>query len=167
VLLVLAFFATIIARGEVITVWPATARLYALLGLPAMPSGPGLELGEVIPARTSDGLIVEGDITNAGNTARAVPRLRVALRDPNEKEIQFKIIDPPTARLGPGVSAHFKTTFDNADETATVKVSFVHDSGALSWLRRAIRPQRFRRKRTKVVTHVSNTRQTNGMPRRV
>jgi len=132
VLLVLAVFATIVARGEVIAVWPATARLYALLGLPAMPSGPGLELGEVIPARTSDGLIVEGDITNAGNTARAVPRLRVALRDPNEKEIQFKIIDPPTARLGPGESAHFKTTFDNADETATVKVSFVHDSGALS-----------------------------------
>lgn len=132
VLLVLAVFATIVARGEVIAVWPATAQLYALLGLPAMPSGSGLELGEVIPARTSDGLIVEGDITNAGNTARAVPRLRVALRDPNEKEIQFKIIDPPTARLGPGESAHFKTTFDNADETATVKVSFVHDSGALS-----------------------------------
>ena len=58
--------------------------------------------------------------------------MRVALRDPNEKEIQFKIIDPPTARLGPGESAHFKTTFDNADETATVKVSFVHDSVALS-----------------------------------
>jgi len=132
VLLVLAVFATIVARGEVIAVWPATAQLYALLGLPAMPSGSGLELGEVIPARTSDGLIVEGDITNAGNTARAVPRLRVALRDPNEKEIQFKIIDPPTARLGPGESAHFKTTFDNADETATVKVSFVHDRGALS-----------------------------------
>ena len=112
--------------------WSAAARLYAWAGLPATPPGPGLELGEVIPARTADGLIIEGDITNAGSTAREVPRLRVALRGPDEKETQFKIIDPPTARLGPGESAHFKTTFDNADETATVKVSFVHDSGALS-----------------------------------
>ena len=125
VLLVLAVLAVIIARGDVIAMWPAAARLYALAGLPAMPSGPGLELGEVIPARTADGLIIEGDITNAGSTAREVPRLRVALRDPNEKEIQFKIIDPPTARLGPGESAHFKTSFDDADATATVKVSFV------------------------------------------
>jgi predicted Zn finger-like uncharacterized protein len=124
VLLVVAVLAGIIARGEVMAMWPAAARLYALAGLPAIPSGPGLELGEVIPARTADGLIIEGNITNAGSTAREVPRLRVVLRDPNEKEIQFKIIDPPTARLGPGESAHFKTSFDNADETATVKVSF-------------------------------------------
>jgi DUF2939 family protein len=84
---------------------------------------PGLELGGVIPARTADGLIIEGDITNAGSTAREVPRLRVALRDAKEKETQFKVIDPPTARLGPGETAHFKTTFDNS-EASTVKVSF-------------------------------------------
>ena len=65
------------------------------------------------------------DITNAGSSVREVPRLRVALRNPDERETQFKIIDPPTARLGPGETAHFKTSFDNADETATVKVSFV------------------------------------------
>jgi Protein of unknown function (DUF3426) len=125
VVLALAAFAVIIARGDVVAAWPAAARLYAWAGLPAIPSGPGLELGEVIPARTADGLIIEGNITNAGSTARDVPRLRVALRDPKENETQFKIIDPPTARLGPGESAHFKTSFDNADETATVKVSFV------------------------------------------
>jgi predicted Zn finger-like uncharacterized protein len=125
VILVLAVLAVIIARGDVIATWPAAARLYAWAGLPAIPSGPGLELGEVVPARTADGLIIEGDITNAGSTAREVPRLRVALRDPNENETQFKIIDPPTARLGPGESARFKTSFDNPDETATVKVSFV------------------------------------------
>ena len=124
VLLVVAVLAVIIARGEVMAMWPAAARLYALAGLPAMPAGPGLELGAVIPARTADGLIIEGEITNTGSTARDVPRLRVALRDPKENETQFKIIDPPTARLGPGESAHFKTSFDNADETATVKVSF-------------------------------------------
>jgi hypothetical protein len=124
VLLALAVLAGIIARGEVVAMWPAAARLYALAGLPEAPPGPGLELGEVIAAPTADGLIIEGDITNTGRTAREVPRLRVALRDPDEKETQFKIIDPPKVQLVPGESAHFKTSFDNADETATVKVSF-------------------------------------------
>jgi hypothetical protein len=49
----------------------------------------------------------------------------VALRDPAEKEKQFKIIDPPVLRLAPGETAHFKTSFDHPDETATgVLVTF-------------------------------------------
>ncbi len=83
------------------------------------------ELRKITPARAAQGLIIEGDITNAGGTARNVPRMRVALRDADDKETQFKIIDPPTARLGPGETSHFKTSFDDPDETATVKVSFV------------------------------------------
>jgi hypothetical protein len=117
--------AVLIARGDVLAAWPAAARLYALAGLPTTAPGAGLVLGEVIPARTADGLIVEGDITNAGSAVREVPRLRVALRNPDERETQFKIIDPPIARLAPGETAHFKTSFESADETTTVKVSFV------------------------------------------
>jgi predicted Zn finger-like uncharacterized protein len=128
VLLVAGVVAAFIARGDVTAMWPAAARLYALVGLVATPAGSGLELGEVIPARTAEGLIIEGDITNTGSVAREVPRLRVALRDRNEKEIQFKTIDPPTARLQPGETAHFKTSFEHADETATVKVSFARSA---------------------------------------
>lgn len=125
VLVALAAFAAVIARSELVAAWPATARLYALAGLPTTPPGPGLELGKVAPTRTAEGLIIEGDITNAGSTARDVPRLRVALRDTAEKETEFKIIDPPTARLGPGETAHFKTSFAHPDETATgVVVTF-------------------------------------------
>ena len=125
VLLVLVVLAVLIARGDVLATWPVAARLHNLAGLPTMSPGTGLELGEVIPTRTADGLIVEGDITNAGDTVREVPRLRVALRNPDERETQFKIIDPPIVRLEPGETAHFKTSFEDADETATVKVSFV------------------------------------------
>ena len=105
--------------------WPATARLYAVAGLSAAPFGSGLELAKIAPTRTTDGLVIEGDITNTGSTARDVPRLRVALRDPAEKEKQFKIIDPPVARLAPGETAHFKTSFDHPAEAATgVLVTF-------------------------------------------
>jgi hypothetical protein len=124
-LLALAALAAIIARKEVVAMWPATARLYAFTGFSAAPSGPGLELAKIAPARTADGLVIEGDITNTGSTTREVPRLRVALRDPAEKEKQFKIIDPPVARLAPGETAHFKTSFDHPDEAATgVLVTF-------------------------------------------
>ena len=125
VLLALAILAAIIARKEVAAMWPAAARLYALAGLAAASPGSGLELAKITPARTAEGLVIEGDITNTGSTARDVPRLRVALRDPAEKETQFKIIDPPSARLGPGETAHFKTSFDHPDEAATgVLVTF-------------------------------------------
>jgi hypothetical protein len=124
-LLSLAIFAAIVARKEVAAMWPAAARLYALAGLSGAPTGPGLDLAKIAPTRTAEGLVIEGDITNTGSTARDVPRLRVALRDPAEKETQFKIIDPPTARLGPGETAHFKTSFDHPDEAATgVLVTF-------------------------------------------
>ena len=123
--LVFAILAAIIARKQIAAMWPGAARLYALAGLPAAAPGPGLELAKIAPTRTAEGLVIEGDITNTGSTARDVPRLRVALRDPAEKETQSKIIDPPTARLGPGETAHFKTSFDHPDEAATgVLVTF-------------------------------------------
>jgi len=125
VLLALAILGAIVARKEVAAMWPAAARLYALVGLSAAPPAPGLELAKIAPARTAEGLVIEGDITNTGSAVRDVPRLRVALRDPADKETQFKIIDPPTARLGPGETAHFKTSFDHPDEAATgVLVTF-------------------------------------------
>jgi len=125
VLLALAIVATIIDRKEVVAMWPAAARFYALAGLAAAPQGPGLELAKIAPTRTAEGLVIEGDITNTGTTARDVPRLRVALRDPAEKETQFKIVDPPTVRLAPGETAHFKISFDHPDEAATgVLVTF-------------------------------------------
>ena len=124
-LLAIAILAGIIARKEVVAMWPAAGQLYALAGLSAAPHEPGLELAKIVPTRTAEGLVIEGDITNTGSAARDVPRLRVALRDPAEKETQFKIIDPPTGRLGPGETAHFKTSFDHPDEVATgVLVTF-------------------------------------------
>jgi hypothetical protein len=113
------------ARGQVVALWPSAARLYALAGVLAERPGAGLELGKIVPARTSEGLIIEGDITNSTGRAREVPRLRVALRDNTEKEVQFKIIDPPKARLAPGEVAHFKTAFEHPEDAATgVVVTF-------------------------------------------
>ena len=126
VLLALALVAGIvIARGAVVALWPPAARLYALAGLSAEPPGTGLKIEKLAPSRTPDGLLIEGDIANDGKTTLNLPRLRVALRDSAEKEVQFKIIDPPKPRLPPGAVAHFKTPFDHPDDAATgVVVTF-------------------------------------------
>jgi hypothetical protein len=92
---------------------------------PVDPGCSGLRITKIAPTRSADGVVIEGDITNAGSTARDVPRLRVTLRDPAEKETQYTIIDPPVDRLAPGKTAHFKTSFAHVDEAATgVLVTF-------------------------------------------
>jgi predicted Zn finger-like uncharacterized protein len=126
VLLALAIVAGLmLARGAVVAIWPPAARLYALVGAQSEPLGAGLKIDKLTPTRTSDGLIIEGDITNTGKTVRDVPRLRVALRDGGEKEVQFKVIDPPQPRLSPGAVVHFKTPFEHPYDVATgVVVTF-------------------------------------------
>ncbi len=126
VLLALAALAGVmVARGAVVALWPPAARLYALAGFPAEPPRTGLKIENLAPSRTPDGLLIEGDVANGGKTTQDLPRLRVALRDAAEKEVQFKIIDPPKPRLPPGAVAHFKTPFDHPDDAATgVVVTF-------------------------------------------
>ena len=115
----------VVARSAVVAIWPPAARLYALTGLPVPPPGAGLKIEKLAPARTPDGLVIEGDISNPGKTPLDVPRLRVTLRDAAEKEVQFKIVDPPKPRLPPGGTAHFKTPFEHPDDAATgVVVTF-------------------------------------------
>jgi predicted Zn finger-like uncharacterized protein len=119
VLLALAVLAgVVVARGAVVALWPPAARLYALAGFAAEPPWTGLKIEKLAPSRTSDGLVIEGDIANNGKATQELPKLRVALRDASEKEVQFKIVDPPQPRLPPGAVAHFKTPFDHPDDAA-------------------------------------------------
>lgn len=119
VLLALAVLAgVVVARGAVVALWPPAARVYALAGFAAEPSWAGLKIEKLAPSRTADGLLIEGDIANIGKTTQDLPRLRVALRDASEKEVQFKIVDPPQPRLPPGAVAHFKTPFDHPEDAA-------------------------------------------------
>jgi predicted Zn finger-like uncharacterized protein len=119
VLLALAVLAgVVVARGAVVALWPPAARFYALAGFAAEPPWTGLKIENLAPSRTPDGLVIEGDIANNGKATQDLPRLRVALRDAAEKEVQFKVIDPPQPRLAPGAVAHFKTPFDHPDEAA-------------------------------------------------
>ena len=115
----------ILARDQIVAIWPGAARVYAMAHLGAEDPAKALEI-KVAPSRTADSLVIDGDISNPAGTARKVPKLRVALRDTNKKELDAKTIDPPVERLLPGATAHFTTTFDHPNPNAAgVAVTFV------------------------------------------
>jgi predicted Zn finger-like uncharacterized protein len=124
-LAVSAVLAGVFARQRLAAMWPAARQFYAAIGLPVAPSGAGLVIGKIAPARTADGLMIDGEVANLGSTPRDVPRLRVALQNVAEKEVQFEVVDPPKTRLQPGEVVHFATPFAHPADAATgVVVTF-------------------------------------------
>ena len=120
-----ALVGAILGRDRIVARWPEAGRLYDAVGLKGEPLGAGLDIANVTSTRNTDGLIVEGDITNRTNVPRAVPHLRVGLRDGAQHELVFKIVDPPRDRLLPGETSHFVVGFLPApDATSGVVVTF-------------------------------------------
>ena len=123
--LVAIVLVAVLARDQVVALWPGAARVYAMAHLAPEQPTKGLEI-KVMPSRTADALVIDGDINNTAGTARKVPKLRVALRDNSKKELDAKVIDPPVDRLLPGATAHFTTSFPNPNPNAAgVAVTFV------------------------------------------
>ncbi|HXS41561.1 MAG TPA: zinc-ribbon domain-containing protein [Stellaceae bacterium] len=119
----------IAARAEIVGLWPPAGRLYALAGYGPAVAGTGLELRKVTPSRGSaDGvptLAVDGEVVNVSTVARDVPKLKIALRDGNDKELQAMTIAVTDQRLLPGASVPFHTVITRPNEAATgVVVSF-------------------------------------------
>jgi len=125
VIIALVIAVGVLARDRIAASWPPAARFYRAVGLKLEPLGAGLEIGKMAPSREGDALTVGGDITNTTAGTRALPRLRIALRDAAGKELTFKVIDPPAPDLAPGATAHFKTQFEHPSDAATgVAVTF-------------------------------------------
>jgi predicted Zn finger-like uncharacterized protein len=116
----------VLARDHIATIWPAAERAPAVAAI-APPAGAGLKV-TLSPRRTSDSVVISGDIVNNATVARRIPRLRVTLRDRHETALASKVIDPPVLSLPPGASAHFNAVFEHPDGAATgVAVSFATD----------------------------------------
>ena len=118
-------------RDTIMRSWPETAKLYDQLDL-AVP-GFGLVLAEPRPRETKvggvTGLVVEGQIGNPTNRARAVPKLmRWQLFDGSSRELQSGTFDSPVRSLMPKESATYKIEIeDPAKQREFVKVSFVEE----------------------------------------
>jgi predicted Zn finger-like uncharacterized protein len=126
---VIVVWALIAGRASVIGMWPPAARLYAMIGYaPAIP-GFGLELRQVTPSRGVDNgvptLTIDGQVVNVSTVTRDVPKLKVALRDANDHELQSWFISVTDQSLLPGASIAFHTgVAQPADGATGVIVSF-------------------------------------------
>ena len=113
-----AIAGAIVCRDQLVALLPPAARFYEMVGFKVQPLGAGLDIANVTSTRNTDGLIVEGDVSNKTGAMRTVPHLRVALRDATKHELVFKIIDPPRERLLPGETSHFVVGFLPAPDAA-------------------------------------------------
>jgi predicted Zn finger-like uncharacterized protein len=124
----------IVARASVVTLWPPASKLYAMIGYGPTAAGSGLELRKVTPSRGIENgvptLAIDGEVVNVSPIVRDVPKLKVALRDGGDHELQAWIIAVSEQRLLPGASVPFHTTITQPAEAATgVVVSFAEPGG--------------------------------------
>jgi predicted Zn finger-like uncharacterized protein len=113
-----AVLVPILARNTVVQTWPEATKVYQAVGLKTAGPGAGLDI-TVRPLRSEGSFVVTGEITNSTDRPLSVPPLRVALRDTNQNEVEFQILDPPVGILPAGKVAQFKTVFEHPSVTAT------------------------------------------------
>ena len=127
--IIAAVWGLIVEQDHVVRLWPAAAKLYAMIGRSQPVVGTGLELRKVTPSRGIENgvpiLAVDGEVANVSTVVRDVPKLRVALRDGNDHELQVWTTSVTDATLIAGRERSFHTTITQPAEAATgVVVSF-------------------------------------------
>jgi len=109
-LVCLALAAAVWGRGAVVRVAPATAALYAGIGLPV--NLRGLEFrgvrSEVVGAGTDAVLVVEGEIANISGRDAAVPPIEIGLRAAEGQMLYRWSNDPPAESLKEGDTLSFR-----------------------------------------------------------
>jgi predicted Zn finger-like uncharacterized protein len=109
-------------RNSLVTNWPASARLYQMLGISVAGTPYPFEFRGVSTAKgDADGkptLVVAGEIANASNEPQAVPRLKIILhsKDRDLPPVEFSAMQ---TQLKPGESAHFQTIVPQPAPDAT------------------------------------------------
>jgi hypothetical protein len=99
-------------RDTVMRMVPMTKEIYSRLGLGGEALGAGLDIRSVASERVNEGgvevLAVRGVIANISPIERAVPNLRVALFDANNRMVQSADSAPAKARLAPAGEMGFR-----------------------------------------------------------
>jgi len=122
VLLIGVLVGGVVARQDIISLWPSTARLYERLGL----GSPAYETVLAVRNANStfqeeDGkpvLVLQGEVVNISAVVQTVPSLRASLRE-NGREVQSWVFQATQSRLLPGEAASFVTRFKEPPPGAT------------------------------------------------
>ncbi len=110
--LCLAAMAAIIQyRDNVVRALPASADLYAAIGLPV--NLRGLDFRDIAPRRSFEEglpvLVVEGDIANVRDERMPVPAVRVSVRGSGSEELYAWTVEPAQSALDAAGTMRFRT----------------------------------------------------------
>ena len=118
-------------RNEIASLWPATADVYELAGDKI--NLRGVEFHKVrYEKQEVNGLpvlAIMGEVSNVSDEPRALPRLRIGLRDEKQKEIYHWTFALPERRLMPDQSVPFVTRL-SSPPPATRDVEIRFDKGS-------------------------------------
>jgi len=99
----------LLARNEIIKLWPMAAQLYELVGLKVHVAGDGLDLRNVNPVRRDDTgtLAVQGSVVNVVAEPRQVPKLKVTVTSAQGQILKEWTFASGATVLMPGESHDF------------------------------------------------------------
>ncbi len=109
--LMIAATTTIAARTAIVRAAPATAAVYASLGMPVNLRGLSIDGVRATIAGASDDrreLLVAGEIVNLRKVETPVPNLRITLRGDDGRELYLWTAPEPKPRLGPDERVAFR-----------------------------------------------------------
>lgn len=117
-------------RVQVVQVWPKSASAYALVGLAINPTGLSFEKIKAVRIM-QDGraaLRVSGAIRNIEQEARDLPPIRIALLDPQGKEVMVQIGRMDGVRIPPKQERYFATVLvEPPTQSRDLSVTFALD----------------------------------------
>lgn len=122
------FVAFFTGRDQVVRTVPDAASVYETLGMPV--NLRGVDFRDIKGANeTADGvtvLVVEGRLVNITAQPVMLPRLRLAVRDGQGRDIYTWTATPPVPQLGPGEAANFRSRLASPPpDGKTIEVRFL------------------------------------------
>ncbi len=100
----------VVGRAKVVAMVPATAGLYAALGLPASP--PALDFRGVVAEMVGTGseaaLVIEGEIANMSRDEAALPPIELSVRNAEGRPFYTWTSEPPRRSLPASETARFR-----------------------------------------------------------
>ena len=123
--------AAVTYRKQIVALWPATAKVYAAAGAPV--NLQGIEFRNVSYERQSENdlpvLAVMGEVHNISGAARALPRLRVGLRDKDQRELYHWTFALSAHEIAANEAMPFVTRLSSPPvEARDIEVRFVQPS---------------------------------------
>ena len=112
--------------AEVVQIWPQSASLYDWLGMPVNARGFKIiathsqELNNAVPV-----IAIKGQIINETDRERAVPKIRLAVRDGNGRELYHWTVLADQRSLGPKAEGTFSARLESPPpDAAELEVRF-------------------------------------------